>query len=619
MKLVTLLKKQFFTVFLLSSVIAFAQKAQTPDFKYNLGSIKWMKMTDAGTFLVSTSNGIYGIKPNEAQPAFLFDKRKNIKEENFHLQPGTPYAMFVANGMNGKTFVLDVVTGKVLFDSKADGFTFIYSRNYVLPENKLVINGIRKLNGKLRGAGNTLAVYDLSTGKEEYTIRLKANNHVSGQPKIFNGKLIVPRTKGLDMLDLATGKILWSAKLKNIGFVNIKDDAIYAFQNDKNKKKSTVYKVSASGEILWAKGNKLKGLAAQVEILPEGIAILAHKNKRVNIAKGFSGARMINVPEKSYIYFLDKNTGKDLWEKAPKVKSVVTHFYALKDGILFGQSAGGINKIKFNGTPLWRKPLKTGAGIITLAKTDKGLLYITGSDANIVDENSGDSVLGKKLKYKKSKAVASTYDKVNKRFLLSCSAGLYSIDANSGKVKIIAKPKFGGKEMPTSIEMRGENILLTSSQNMMLLDAKGKEIYKEFYKAPGTSTFGKILGAAVAISAATLAASASYSAGANRTSFGRYNSHGSKMNNYSKGFAGIAGASFGVISKRFKASAQTQNDKFILTKLKSGVGLVKLNKNDGKKIKEILLKDKKPTYKINSIDRILYYKANKKTIYAYKI
>jgi len=604
MKLVTLIKKQLFTVLLVSSVFAFGQKAQTPDHKYNLGSIKWMKMTDAGTFLVSTAKGIYGLQPNEAQPAFLFDKRKNIKEENFHLQPGTPYAMFVANGMNGKTFVLDVVTGKTLFDSKAQGFSFIYSRNYVMPENKLVISGLRKTKGKI-GAFLTVAVYDLVTGKEEYAIPLKSNNTVAGAPKMINGKLLLPRAKGLDMINLATGNVVWSAKVKNVGFVTVKGDDIYAFQSDKNKKNSTVHKVTTSGEIVWEKGNKLKGIATQVEILPEGVAILSHA--------------LAKKSPKSYIYFLDKKSGKDLWEKAPKTKGLVTQFYTLEDGILFGQSGGGINKIKYNGTPLWRKPLKTGAGIITLAKTEKGLLYITGSDADIVDENTGESILGKKIKYKKSKSVASTYDKVNNRFLLSCSDGLYSINPTNGKIKIISKPKFGGKEAPTSIEMRGGNILLSSSQNMMLLDGKGKEIYKEFYKAPGTSTFGKILSGAVAIAAVTMAASSAASAGANRSSSGRYNSYGSRANHASKGFAQLASGSFKTMNKRFKASAQTQNDKFILTKLKSGVGLVKLNKENGKKIKEILLKDKKPVYKINAIDRILYYKANKSTIYAYKI
>ena len=55
----------------------------------------------------------------------MFDKRKNIKEENFHLQPQTPYAMFIANGMNGVTFVIDIISGKTLFDSKKEGFSLM--------------------------------------------------------------------------------------------------------------------------------------------------------------------------------------------------------------------------------------------------------------------------------------------------------------------------------------------------------------------------------------------------------------------------------------------------------------------------------------------------------------
>ena len=91
------------------------------------------------------------------------------------------------------------------------------------------------------------------------------------------------------------------------------------------------------------------------------------------------------------------------------------------------------------------------------------------------------------------------------------------------------------------------------------------------------------------------------------------------MNTYAKGFSQLGSASFSAMSKRFKASAATQNDKFILTKLSSGVGLVKLNKDDGEKEKEILLKDKKPEYKIDEVERVLYYKVNKNTIYAFKI
>lgn len=614
MKRSTLLKAHILVCLMLSSIALFSQKAETPDNKYDVGSIKWMKVSDAGTLIASTSKGIYGIHPNQSSPIFLFDKRKNIKEENFNLISGTPYAMFIANGMNGVTFVIDVISGKTLFDSKEAGFSFMNSRDIILPENKLVVSGLRKIKGKI-GASYSIAVFDLANGKEEYTIPLKGNNNVTGVSDIIDGKLILPRKKGLDAIDLSSGNVLWTAPVKNCTSVEAIKDAIYVFQANNNGKNTTIYKVNMNGNLAWKDGNKLKGKVSRTDYLPQGIAILTNVDNGGK--KGL--AKLASGKSESKIYFLDANSGDDKWAKAPKTKGFVSHFYTEDDGIIFGVASGGINKIKYDGTPLWRKPLKTGPGISTLAKTEKGILYITSKDADIIDENTGESIFGKKLKYKASKAVASTYDPTNKRFLLSCSDGLYSIDGSSGTYEIISKPKFGEKEMPTSIEMRGDNILLSSSQNMMLLDKNGKQMYHEHFKSPSKSMFMKILSGAVALSSMAISTSAAFRAGANRTSMGRYNSYGKQMDTYSKGFSQIAGASFAAMGKRFKASANTKNDKFILTKLSSGVGLVKLDKDSGKVIKEILLKDKKPTYTIDPIERILYYKAGKSTIYAYKI
>ena len=98
-----------------------------------------------------------------------------------------------------------------------------------------------------------------------------------------------------------------------------------------------------------------------------------------------------------------------------------------------------------------------------------------------------------------------------------------------------------------------------------------------------------------------------------------YNDYGKEAKRASDMFASIAGASFDMMSQRFKASAATENAQFILTKLDSGVGLVKVNKDSGKIEKEILLKDKKPEYKVDEYGGYLYYKANDKTIYAYDL
>ncbi len=176
------------------------------------------------------------------------------------------------------------------------------------------------------------------------------------------------------------------------------------------------------------------------------------------------------------------------------------------------------------------------------------------------------------------------------------------------------------------MEMRNGNVFLSSSQNVAMLDPQGKRNYHEYYKSPGQSGFVKVLSGVVAVASTGLAMAHAAKAGANRTnSYGsandlsNYNDYGKENKMAADMFASIGDAAFDVMSKRFKATAATENSQFILTKLDDGVGLVKVNKDTGKVDKEILLKDKKPEYQVDEIAGVLYYKANDKTIYAYNL
>ena len=122
-----------------------------------------------------------------------------------------------------------------------------------------------------------------------------------------------------------------------------------------------------------------------------------------------------------------------------------------------------------------------------------------------------------------------------------------------------------------------------------------------------------------AVAAATASASAAYEAGKERNYLGQYTARGDRLNNLSHGMAAAAGASVAEMLKRFKATSATKDAQFVLTKLDEGVGLVKLNKDTGAVEKEIVLKDKKPAYKVDEFGGYLYYKPNDKTIYAYNL
>jgi hypothetical protein len=376
-----------------------------------------------------------------------------------------------------------------------------------------------------------------------------------------------------------------------------------------------IHKVDVNGSLLWSDPHKVKGTIVNFEILPQGLAVVSNVDN-----SGKSGlAKLASSRSESKIAFLSASNGEDLWEKAPKTKGYVQHFYIMDDGILFGIWEGGINKISYDGKTLFKKPLKTGENILTMANTPQGLIYITSEDANIVNLETGDQVWKKPLKYKRADAVSSTYDAKNDRYLISADEKLFAIDANSGESSLLTESKFDGKEDPTGVEIRDGGILLTSSQNMMMLDWDANKQWHEYYRAPGKSAFGAILMGALAVASAATATAAYAEANANRNRLGNYTSRGEAYADLGDAMSMATGASVAEMLRRFKATSATENARFVLTKLDEGVGLVKLNKDSGTKEKEIILKDKKPEYQVDEFGGVLYYKANNSTIYVYDL
>ena len=477
-----------------------------------------------------------------------------------------------------------------------------------------------------KGGAMAVGIYDLATGKEEGLVELNDPKKVtvgssipqfSGRPVIVGDGLLVPTTKSLMRIDVANGKVLWTNKdVDDITWItsDVSGKEIYTFEERQNGD-TRIHKISSTGTILWEKERKIKGKVSRFEILPQGLAVVSDVDN-----SGKSGlAKLASSASESKIAFLNATDGSDLWEKAPKTKGYIQHFYILEDGILFGLFEGGINKISFDGNPLFKKPLKTGENIHTMALTPKGMIYITDTDADIINLKTGESIWSKPIKYKKAKSVASAYDKEHKRYLISTGEELVAIDENSGDISTLATYEFEGKESPSKVIMRKDGILLSSEQNMMMLGFDGKKKFHEFYKAPGKSAAGAIFAGVMGVVSVAMSAATAAEAQQNRNSLGSYTSYGESLMDSSGDFAAAASASFAEIGKRFKATAATLNYQFILTKLDNGIGLVKVSKDTGKVEKEIVIEDKKPEYEVDEIGGFLYYQSNDKTIQAFDL
>ncbi|MGV6832394.1 MAG: outer membrane protein assembly factor BamB family protein [bacterium] len=611
----------------LSAASLIAQKAETPDFKYDLGAkINEMTITQGGTVVIATNDGLVGIKPGENQPFFNFTEYGRVKPEELNFIGNAPYVMVGQTGFGNlttKKAVIDYISGEILFTTNSKGWKNIFSCDVILPENKLVVSGFQKVGDLAQKNTPKVAVYDLGTGEEDYSFFLvepgkvtMRNYAVTGTPLILDSKLLIPTSQGI-IAKSKDGNTIWENKVKNVNWMvgNEDETDIYAFAKTSNGKNTRIYKLNSSGNEAWTEERKVKGNVSNFQILDQGLAVVS--DVAPSGAKGLG--KLTASKAESKITMFSASTGADLWEKAPKTKGYVQHFYVMDDGILFGIQEGGINKISYEGNTLFKKPLKTGENILTMAQTPQGLIYITSEDANIVNLETGDKVWDKPLKFKRADVVSSDFDEKNNRYLIAADEKLFAIDADSGNSEIIAEADFEGKEDPTHIEVRENGILLTSDQNMMQLDWEGTTNWHEYHRAPGKSALAVVLLAATAVASTAIAADASFRAGANRNSLGQYNSYGAQMQRTADAFAAIGTASFTEMAKRFKATAATENSQFILTKLESGVGLVKLNKDSGAKEKEILLKDKKPDYQVDEFGGYLYYKANDKTIYAYNL
>jgi len=629
------LKKVFLIALSLITASISAQKAENPDNIYDLGAtINEMTLTVGGILVVATNDGLVGIKPSESTPLFTFNNFGQLKPEETEFVPSSPY-IIVSQGANSKfagiaktkRAVIDYIKGDVIFNSENDNWNQIYTCNVILPQNKLIVSGIQKEGDKFEKITPKVAVYDLSSRKLDFSfflstpgkVGISKDYSITGTPLLLKDFIIVPTAQGL-IAKSHTGKDLWENNIKRINWMvaDASETEIYGFETTSNGKNTRIHKIGKNGEELWNDDRKVKGNVSNFEITPKGIAVVSDKNDGGDTS-------VFATKNESEIAFLDAATGEDVWEKAPKTKGWVQHFYIQEDGILFGIQQGGINKISFDGKPLFKKPLKTGENILTMAKTPQGLIYITSEDANIVDLKTGDQIWKKPLKYKNSAAVASTFDSAKNRYLIAANETVFAIDADSGDVSELAATKFDEKEMPNTLEIKNGNIFLGSSQNMMLLDNNGDKMYHEYFKSPGKSGFVKVLAGVVAVASTAMAMAHAAKAGANRSAFGNsnnldsYNDYGKENKRAADMFASIGDASFALMSQRFKATSASENSQFILTKLDDGIGLVKVEKESGKVAKEIVLKDKKPEYKVDDFGGILYYKANKSTLYTYNL
>ncbi|MBV1922548.1 MAG: PQQ-binding-like beta-propeller repeat protein, partial [Flavobacteriaceae bacterium] len=339
---------------LLIASTAIGQKAETPDFRYDVGAkINEMTITQGGPLVVATNDGLVGIKSGSNDILFNFTDYGRVKPEELNFIPNAPYVTVGQTGFGGmttKTAVIDYMSGKVLFSTEKNGWKAVSTSNVLMPNNKLIISGQRRASEKYAMG---IAIYDLITGEQISFFKFKGGQAVCGRSMLIGDELMVPTTKGIMKINMNSGNVSWQNDLKNASWMakDADNTQLYAFTASANGSNTKIHKIDmSSGNLLWEDPQKVKGGVVNFEILPQGIAVVSNVD---NSGKKGLG-KLASSKSQSKIYLLDTNSGADLWDKSPKTKGYVSHLYVEDDGILFAVASGGVNKISFDGQAQWK-------------------------------------------------------------------------------------------------------------------------------------------------------------------------------------------------------------------------------------------------------------------------
>ncbi len=543
------------------------------------GNVETMKIAPGGMLLVGTSDGLSVIEAHNNKVVFQYNAFGKIKPEELMLLDNLIYVVLTRGYSK---VILNYLTGKEVFNSSKDGWGSVFMVRPDYTNQKIYM-----LGGTAKGY--SLGVFNMETLQNENTVSFTDKKTMGAYIDVTkyyesNGKLFVRTEKGIVCVDKKTFNIDWvyDDLEKNSPYILVSADSEKGifFVSESDGKNSLLHKIDKSGKRTSKKPEKLEGIPQLLSITTQGLLVQMFDGKD------------------SFFQMYNLQTGSNIWDKPVDIKGGIYIAQPKENNLYYASHNGLMNSLDLTtGKTQLKKEIKTGPVFKNIVLLENDLIfYITSADMGIANLKTGEFAK-EPTKFKKATNMISSYDKKNDQFVVSSGTELFFIKTDGSSTKVM-DINFKENETPSKIEFRDNGILLGAKQNNALISYDGKIIYESYFKAPGQSLLGKI--AMVTVSAALVS-----------QSVGQNMNKNYKDANYS---ANAATGMLGEMNKRFSATKDSRNFLYILTKLNDGVGLVKLNKDDGKKISELILKDKKPTYEVDDDFGILYFNNGKKQI-----
>lgn len=618
--------------------------------KQNLdGNFEWHFANASGNYLVKTSTGLHCFSPEDGKHLWTNQLLFGIIQDNVSELPNSGFLLITDN--NNK-IVLNPFSGEVIFESEKLGYSELTYQNFMPLSNLILVAG-------KKGKELSLSAIDATTGKNSWNLTEKFGKIFSIHEQDEN-KMIVVTLFNVYQLESKTGQLNWKSPLSGaevpeeseilnlladvanemasdleteIVFFKDEDLGVFVVASETEHNKSldngkqeqsfsSEYRAFSlkDGKALWENEVLARGKISQVFFKNNGVVILPSEKTRARL---------------NYYKFEGKPDGE--WGKKGrgiKNRGGVEMAMDLGDNLFLLASSSGTTKgyIDFlavnEGELQLKKPVKVKGNIQKITPLKNAIFYVTDVEADVISIASGESLLGKSIPtnpslVEETDGYAYLFDEK--------SNTVKGLDLTSFEVTEISteKVKFKGKETPTRLEIFEGQFLLTSSQNIAMIDKDGNLAYQTYFDAPKETGLMKALLYAQAIRAAYIGANA-YAASASLQSYQNPNNDqatdalvsgiGMAYQEIGDQASDFVKESFARAKNRAKATTETREYLIILTQQDKNTSLLKVSKTNGEAIYNIDLGgEKNPTYTLDDVTGKLFLLTNDNQIEMFKL
>jgi hypothetical protein len=644
----TVLSLSFFLCF--SWALISPASSQVPEsWKYNTkDEIIWQEVNSLGNLIVETKTALAGIDPETGKEIWSSGQFGGLTRDQVKTISGSPLlSISQANTVS----IIEPFRGKTLFNSQMAGISTIDTTCFLYRNNGILLTGI-----KSGSKDPVMIMLDMNDGKILWKLDEKFGRIIDVE-ELSPSEILVVTLFNNYKINSATGKIIWknttskdAGKLDKMGalgnalkamaedaaknmnfdlrlYMPDKADVVYLgsqteSQSSMGQSSTTTYKNSyfaysvADGSQVWSDALEMNGKIGQVALDPLGMIVLPDDGNRT----------MINM--------FDYKTKEGKWGKKMRgipVKGGVYDYIGTGKGYVLVTRAGEKNYLNFldhtQGILTFEEPLKINGSVVGILPVEKGILFITTEEINVLDPSTGKFLLPKpvstrpELTARKEQQIYA-FDITEKKIV--------SIDMQSCSVKVISSTPlvFEGKESPRSIELRENGIFINSDQNVALTGYDGTQVYKNYYPAPREPGLKRALLYAQAVRAAYIGANSYYASAAFQSAAPKtsdpvagavFQGVGEAYGQLGDAASDFAKASFKQANARIKATSHGRDFMIVLIQEDKSVFLAKINKNTGKIDGRIDLgKDRTPEYAVDDITGQTYLKSAVNTVSSYK-